>query len=221
MVRIYLYKLIIFFIYCWSSLVKSRVSWFGQSQSHCILGKYLMDECYVFTIIIGTSLVQGLGNRLHSLGLDATCYMYRGADIPTIQSRIPNILTPGVKPKRIILQVGGNDATKRSAESIGARYESFITDISRRCPQTTVILSKVPPRRGTARTMQTLHEINNAMDNFADCFQNVCTIDVCPVSIAHFKKDCTHFNANGLALYATNLAMHLRNFQRPRQIRAL
>ena len=79
------------------------------------------------TIIIGTSLVQGLGNRLHSLGIDATCYMYRGADIPTIQSRIPNILTPDVNPKRIILQVGGNDATKRSAESIAARYESHIT----------------------------------------------------------------------------------------------
>ena len=69
--------------------------------------------------------------------------------------------------------------------------------------------------------MQTIHEINDAMDNFADCFQNVYKIDVCPVSIADFKKDCTHFNATGLALYAKNLAMHLRNFQWPLQIRGL
>ena len=98
--------------------------------------------------------------------------MYRGADIPTIQSQISNILTPGVNPKRIILQLGGNDATKRSADNIAARYESLITDNGRRCPRTTVILSKVPPRRGTARTMQIFNETASKMYIQSMCVQS-------------------------------------------------
>ena len=169
------------------------------------------------TIVIGTSLVNGLGPKLNSLGVNATCFMYRGADIPTIQNRIRYILTPGTNPKYIILQVGGNDATKRPAASITARYESLVADIKRRCPQSTVIISKVPPRMGTMRTMSTIHEINKALDKFAERSQNVYSIDVCPTSIFHFKKDCTHFNANGLSFYADKIVTQLRNFQGPQQ----
>ena len=37
------------------------------------------------TIVIRTSLVNGLGSRLHARSVNATSYMYRGADIPMIQ----------------------------------------------------------------------------------------------------------------------------------------
>ena len=96
------------------------------------------------TIVIGTSLVNGLGSRLHVCSVNATCYMYRGADIPTIQSRIPYTLTPGVRPRYIVLQIAGNDATKQSSPVILARYETLIGDIWRRCPETIILLSKVP-----------------------------------------------------------------------------
>ena len=64
------------------------------------------------TIVIGTSLVNGLGSRLHARSVNATCYMYRGADIPTIQSRIPYILTPGVRPRYIVLQIGSASGSR-------------------------------------------------------------------------------------------------------------
>ena len=120
------------------------------------------------TIVIGTSLINGLGSKLNSFGV--------------------NILTPGTNPKYIILQVGGNDATKRPAASIAARYESLVANNKRRCPQSTVIISKVPPRKGTMLTMSTINEINKVLDKLAERSQNVYSTDVCPTSIFHFKK---------------------------------
>ena len=164
------------------------------------------------TIVIGTSLVQGLGPRLHGMGINATTFMYRGADIPTVQNRIRHVISSRTNPKCIVLQVGGNDATKQPVNRIVCRYESLIRDIQRHCPQSSIILSKVPPRRGSARTMSAINEINTNIDKFADSMTNVYSISVCPVSIAHFRKDCTHFNVSGMDIYARNLATELRNF---------
>ena len=164
------------------------------------------------TIIIGSSLVNGLGPKLRSMGIDATCYMYRGGDIPTIQSRIPHILKPGTSPKNIVLQVGGNDATRQDPKNILARYESLIRDIKRRCPYANVILSKVPPRKGTFKTMSAINEINSHLDLFSERMHNVSAVDVCPRSVHYFRKDCTHFNRHGLNDYAKELADALRNF---------
>ena len=164
------------------------------------------------TLIIGTSLVQGLGPRLQKMGIDATAFMYRGADIPTIQSRVQHIISPGMNPKCIVIQVGGNDATKQPANSIISRYESLIRNIRHRCPDAKIVLSKVPPRRGNARTVSNISEINVGIDNFANTMKNVCSVSVCPTSVLHFKKDCTHFNTSGMDLYARNLSAQLRNF---------
>ena len=167
------------------------------------------------TIVIRTSLVNGLGSRLHARSVNATCYMYRGADIPTIQSRIPYILTPGVRPRYIVLQTAGNDATKQLSPVILARYETLIGDIRRRCLETTILLSKVPPRRGTARTMATIREINTQLDIFAERMSNVFAVDICPNSVEHFRKYRTHFNVYGVTHFADKLACSLRNFSTP------
>ena len=164
------------------------------------------------TIIIGSSLISGLGPKLCSKGISATSFMYRGADIPTIQSRIRYILKADSNPKHIVLQVAGNDATKHESRTILTRYETLITDIISRCPNASVILCKVPPRSGTMKTISTINEINNHLDVFAQRFQNVSVVDVCPQSVYHFKKDGTHFNKHGLDHYACQLAGVLRNF---------
>ena len=138
--------------------------------------------------------------------------MYREADIPTIENRFLNILTRDMNPKYIILHVGSNDATKRLAACIAAaRYEFRIPDIERRCPQSTVILSKGPPRKGTVRTMSTINEINKALDKFSKRSRNVYSVDVYTTSIVHFKKDCTHFNANGLSFHVEKIDTQMRN----------
>ena len=165
----------------------------------------------------GTSLISGLGPMLHRQGIPATSYMYRGADIPTIQGRISSILPPGATPKRVILQVAGNDVTKHFADKVTARYDALISGIKMRSPQVEIILSKVPPCKGTPRTMSSINEINRRIDTFASKIQNVSSIDVCPSALHHFKKDCTHFNAAGVKSYANGMANVLRNFHRQHQ----
>ena len=144
--------------------------------------------------------------------------MYRGGDIPTIQSRVRDILKPGTNPKHIVLQVAGNDATKHESQSILARYESLIRDISSKCPDASIILCKVPPRKGTAKTISTINEINSHLDVFAERLHNVSVVDVCPRSVDHFKKDGTHFNRLGLDHYAQQLAGVLGNFHQVRPV---
>ena len=168
--------------------------------------------CNNHVIVIGSSLVSGLGTKLHSMGINATTFMYRGADIPTIQSRVPHILKPGMNPKYIVLQVAGNDATKQDSKIILAHYETLIRDIRGRCPSATIVPCKVPPRRGTVKTMSTINDINAHLNVFVDRLQNVLSVDVCPESVHHFRKDCTHFNRHGVAHYAQKLAGVLRNF---------
>ena len=138
--------------------------------------------------------------------------MYRGADIPTIQSRVQHIISPGINPNCIVIQVGGNDATKQPANSIISRYESLIRNIRHRCPDAKIVLSKVPPRRGNARTLTNISEINVSINKFANTMKNVCSVSVCPTSVLHFKKDCTHLNTSGMDLYARNLSVQLRFF---------
>ena len=121
-----------------------------------------------------------------------------------IDSRISSILPPGATPKRIILQVA-------------VRYDALINSIKIRCPQAQIILSKVPPRRGTPRTMSSINEINRRIDAFSDKIHNVFSIDVCPSALYHFNKDCPHFNAAGLKYYANGIGNVLRNFHRQQQ----
>ena len=170
------------------------------------------------TACVHPHLISGLAPLLHRQGISTTSYMYRGGDIPAIRSRVPNILPPGANPRRIILQVAGNDATKHHAEQIATRYDGLIRDIRTRCPLSKIILSKVPPRKGTSRTMSTINKINSSIDKFAQSFHDVYSIDACPSSLYHFRKDCTHFNAAGLKYHAENIANVLQNFHRGHQM---
>ena len=148
------------------------------------------------------------------MGINAASFMYRGADIPTIQSRVRDIVKPGTNPKHIGLQVAGNDATKHESRRVLAHYGSLIRDISSRCPDASIILCKVPPRKGTAKAISTINEINTHLDVFAERLHSVSSVDVCPRSVHHFRKDGTHFNGLGLDHYAHQLAGVLRNFHR-------
>ena len=83
------------------------------------------------TVVIGTSLIHGLGPRLNKLGVSATTYMYRGATVPDLQSRVKNILNSHEKPDRIVLQCGGNDAERQPAEVVTTRIETLVHNIKR------------------------------------------------------------------------------------------
>ena len=173
---------------------------------------YPTGVCLSFEYPTRRCIWGGLITKLHSMGINATTFMYRGADIPTIQSRVTHILKPGMNHNYIVLQVAGNDATKQDSKRIFAHYETLIRDIRSRCPSATIVLCKVPPRRGTEKTMHTIYDINAYVNVIADRLQNVLSVDVCPESVDHFRKDCTHFNRHGVAHYAQKLVGILRNF---------
>ena len=100
-----------------------------------------------------------------------------GLTSPTGRSRIPHIKTR--TPAKMHRSAGcGNDATKQSSQAIFARYETLLNDIRRRCPDATLVLSKVPPRQGTTRTMTTISEISRHLHSFVTRMDNVCPIDV-------------------------------------------
>ena len=131
---------------------------------------------------------------------------------PTIQSRVPYILTPDMRPRYVMLQVARNDGTKQLSPVILTRYETLIGDIKRRCPETVIVLSKVPPRRGTARTMATICEISTQLDIFGERMNNVFAVDIFQKSVEHFRKNRTHFSVTH---FADKLASCLWNFSVP------
>ena len=59
------------------------------------------------TIIIGTSLVRGLGSKFNSLGTKSITFTYPGRDIPYLRSRLQNNISQKNRPERIIIQCGG------------------------------------------------------------------------------------------------------------------
>ena len=62
-------------------------------------------------VVIGTSLVRGVGSRLVERGVDATVYTYPGLELPHIQKSVINIFTHEYQPSHVIIQCGGNDAS--------------------------------------------------------------------------------------------------------------
>ena len=66
----------------------------GGHRSMSVPGSAVTDE----TVIIGTSLINGLSVKVNSLGVPATSYMHRGTHVPHIQSQIRQILNSAKQP---------------------------------------------------------------------------------------------------------------------------
>ena len=164
------------------------------------------------TVIIGTSLINGLSAKVNSLGVPTTSYMYRGAQVPHIQSQIRHILNPGKQPKRVVLQCGGNDIERQSAETVCTRIETLVGDIRRLCPNSDILINKVPPRGRNQKVLNTVDKLNACLDRRYRCDEHVAIIDVCPKSPHFFRRDMVHFNAKGVSQFAENLADILSNF---------
>ena len=164
------------------------------------------------TVVIGTSLINGLGQHLSNLGEEATTYMYRGATVPVIQNRIKHILNSRQQPERVVLQCGGNDAERQPAEVISTRIESLVHDIKRICPTSDIIINKVPPRGKNQKVLNNIKRLNSSLEYRYQGDENVQVIDVCPKAPQFYRKDLTHFNFRGSFQFAKQLSDHLSNF---------
>ena len=154
------------------------------------------------TIVVGTSLVRGLGSRLNDLGSNATTFTYPGRDIPYIRGRIHKIVSKQNPPERIILQCGGNDAERVPADRVIFEYDGLVSEVRRCCPRAQVILSTIPSRGNKANVHHNIDTINSWLKRRSQYGDGVFCIDVCPRLPGHFKRDMTHFNSKGLNFYA-------------------
>ena len=166
------------------------------------------------TLVVGTSLVRGLGSRLNNLGNSATTFTYPGRDIPYIRSRIQNIVPKQNPPERIVLQCGGNDAEQVPAGHVINEYDRLVSEVRRCCPRAKVILSTIPSRGNNANVHENIDLINSWLKRRSHYGDGVYCIDVCPQLPGHSKRDMTHFNAKGLNVYAKRLSVKMSNFSR-------
>ena len=166
------------------------------------------------TIIIGTSLVRGLGSKLNSLGTRSTTFTYPGRDIPYLRSRLQNIISQQDQPERIIIQCGGNDAERVAVNHVTHEYEGLLSDVRRLCPRAQILLCTIPPRGNKASVLQNIDSINTWMKRRARPGDGLYCFEASPHSPWFFRKDMTHFNARGLNFYAKRLSGHLSNFSR-------
>ena len=171
------------------------------------------------TLVIGTSLVRGLGVKLTNLGANATVCSYPGQDIPYIRSRIPYLVSRRNPPEQVVLQCGGNDCEQTEASYVTSQYECLISEIQQYCPNVHIILSTIPPRGNNAMVLKNIDSVNTWLNYRTRRGDNVRTVKVCPQLTTSFKKDMVHFNGKGLAYYAKRLVGHIQNFHRPSERR--
>lgn len=164
------------------------------------------------TVVIGSSLVRGLGPELAAQGVNATCYTYPGATIPVIRKRVGHILTERHQPRQIVLQCGGNDLEAVPTDRVVSQYDALIREIRQRCPSATIVLSKIPLRKHNVELHRKIDMLNTYLENRGKRGDGVIYVTVTSDSLAHFKHDLVHFNTTGVKVFGRRLAACLKNF---------
>ena len=164
------------------------------------------------TVVIGTSLVKGVGARLHQRGIDNIVYSFPGAHLPLIRDRLDTILVPGKIPKNIVIQAAGNDVGHNRTDLVVKEYDKLIKDLRSRCPYSKIWLCKVPRRLQLSWLYSEIAKINTFLEH-SNHGKNVKFIDSCPeFGPRYFKKDMVHFNNKGVQVYGDKIACSVINF---------
>ena len=175
----------------------------------------------VETVVVGTSLVDGLGLALNKLGSKVTCYRYGGADLERIRANIPNILPANrYRDKRVrcVVQGGGNDACSVPVSTVISRYDHLINDIRKQCSHVDIITSRIPPRRNsldpkaTQETIYKIEQINTYLRTRSMIKGDISFVDACPKDPDLLDKGLVHFNDYGKQSYADKVHAYLLDF---------
>ena len=163
------------------------------------------------TIILGTSLTDGLSTELTKLGVPSTTHIYRGAKLDLLRERVPHIFSKDAskQPDKVVLLAGGNDAEETSADLTMNEYEGLVRDIRSVCPSTKIILSAIPPRKNNKTINDRIDEVNGYLYDRGQRKDNVYFVDVVPKDSKMFTKKKVHFNDEGKSVFAKNLKPYL------------
>ena len=174
---------------------------------------------------IGTSLIAGVGPGLAKLGLDNTAYCYRGAEIPLLRSRIPNIISSDMKNKNvsIYLQCAGNDCDKHTASDVVGKYEDLIHEIRNLCPKSKIIACRIPHRLKNPETSKKIDRVNHYLLTRSLLKGDIDFVDSSPSpKRRYFKEDGVHLRDNAKEHQIHTIYRHLHessSFHQP-QIKA-
>ena len=159
------------------------------------------------TIILGTSLTDGISTELTKLGVSSTTHIYRGGKLDLIRERVPHIFSKDAEkqPEKILLLAGGNDAEETSADMTMNEYEGLVRDIRKICPRSKIILSAIPPRKNNKVINDKITEVNDYLYDRGQRKDNVYFVDVVPKDSKLFTNKKVHFNDEGKSLFASNL----------------
>ena len=112
----------------------------------------------------------------------------------------------------VILQVGGNDCSSNDSEHVVNMYDRFITDIHMHAPEAQIMVSEIPPRRGSAYLKFKIDTVNEHL-HFRASFETYLSFIDCPlINASHFTKDGVHFSTDGKVVYTNNLIMAMKQF---------
>ena len=155
------------------------------------------SRSYTNTVVMGTSLVRGLGNELSKNKVDVTVYTYPGATVKRLRERVTHVFKKD-SVSQIVLQCAGNDLDSLPTHEIVSEYDKLIKDIRKQCPKSHIIISKLPPRQYDIKTLKRIDMINTYLENRGKRGDGVTCVNVVPSQKMHFKKDLIHFNNAGV-----------------------
>ena len=92
-----------------------------------------------------------------------------------------------------------------------APIETLVGDNRRLCPNSEILINKVPPRGNHQKVLRTVDKLNECLDQRYRYDEHVEIIDACPNAPHFFRRDMVHFNAKGVSQFAENLADSLSN----------
>jgi hypothetical protein len=165
-------------------------------------------------IVIGTSLVRGVGLKLNDDNLDVLTYTNAGCSINHIHPRIKHMVPPNFDGS-LLFQIGGNDCSNNDSEHVINAYEVLLNDVKSFVPNAKIFVSAIPPRRGSDYLRYKIQNVNEFL-HFRSTFDDNITFIDCPVfdQKLHFRNDGVHFSEYGRSIYVSNLRQSLiKNFQ--------
>lgn len=157
-------------------------------------------------VVVGTSLVRGMGLMLNKEGVDAVVYANPGCHIEHIHPRVTGMI-PKDYTGCVVLQMGGNDCEEYQTDNVSDLYSDLIHLVKKHAPACHLIIGGIPPRNFRNRLLEEkITCVNAFLKSVADHDSKVTYVSNMVYDVnRHIKRDEVHFTKIGRHKYVCNL----------------